>query len=109
MFPLTNFTAPVGSAVLPFATNDATRFEASFSGGTRLNGCEPVNVVPNESMPFIVPRVGIVPYTYDDPTPTVPSWQLRQRLLVTPSVGCVFPCSGYVVLLYGTYVACDNF
>ena len=32
MFPLTSLTAPVGSAVLPLATSDATRSMLSFSG-----------------------------------------------------------------------------
>src|ERR1017187_5285385 len=49
MFPLTSFTAPVGSLVLPCDTSDATRFDASLSGSTRLNGCDPVRLVPKES------------------------------------------------------------
>src|SRR5208282_1522597 len=93
ILPFISFTAPVGSAVTPFDTSDATRLAASFRGSTRLKGCEPVSVVPNESTLFNEPVVGIVPYTYDCPTPTVPSWQLRHRLLVIPSVGCVLPCS----------------
>ncbi len=52
MLPLTSFTAPVGSAVLPCVTSDATRLGASFNGVTRLNGCEPVSVVPKESALF---------------------------------------------------------
>src|SRR5579862_1176187 len=73
MLPFTSFTAPVGSAVLPCATSDAARFAASFSGVTRLNGCDPVSVVPNESALFICPVVGSCPYAADCPTPTVPS------------------------------------
>jgi hypothetical protein len=58
---------------MPFDTSDATRLGASFIGVTRLKGCEPVNVVPKESTLFSEPVVGMVPYTYDCPTPTVPS------------------------------------
>ena len=50
--------------------------------------------VPNESTLFIELRPSAIarrpPIV---PTPTVPSWQLRHRLLVSPSVGWVFPCS----------------
>src|ERR1700722_5781182 len=96
-----SFTAPVGSAVIPLETRDATRFGESFRGSTKLKGCEPVKVVPNESILFSDPTTGRGPYAADCPTPTVPSWQLKQRLLVTPSVGWVLPCSGFVVLEYG--------
>src|SRR5450755_1663086 len=61
IFPLMSFTAPAGSAVLPCATRDDWRFEASFSGSTRLNGCEPVKVVPKESTLFNEPTMGIAP------------------------------------------------
>jgi hypothetical protein len=33
----------------------------------------------------------------------VPSWQLRHKLLVFPSIGCELPFSLYVVLVYGWY------
>src|SRR5579885_2491067 len=91
IFPLISFTAPVGSAVLPCATSEATRFDASFIGNTRLNGCVPPRFVPKLSILFIDPVIGSCPYAADCPTATVPSWQLRHRLLVTPSVGCVLP------------------
>src|SRR5579872_5051738 len=73
ILPFTSFTAPVGSAVLPCDASDATRFGASFNGRTRLNGWEPVNVVPNESTEFIEPTIGNCPYAADCPTATVPS------------------------------------
>src|ERR1051326_2684390 len=70
--PLISFTAPVGSAVFPCETKEACRFDASFIAITRLNGCDPVSVVPNESMLFIDPTVGNCPQAPDCPTPTVP-------------------------------------
>src|SRR5215469_17632393 len=90
--PFTSFTAPVASAVLPCETSDAARLAVSFSGVTRLKGCDPVSVVPNESRLYIWPLSGNLPYAADWPTATVPSWQLRHRLLVTPSGGWVLPC-----------------
>ena len=38
-----------------------TRFDASFSGSTRLKGCDPVRVVPKESALFMVPTMGNCP------------------------------------------------
>src|SRR5450631_3723852 len=60
-FPLTSFTFPVGSAVLPCDTREATRFEASFIGVTRLNGCELLRFCPNESPLAQLPVVWILP------------------------------------------------
>ena len=65
MLPLTNATAPVGSAVFPCATSDAARLGVSFSGVTKLNGCDPVKVVPKESTLLIVPIVGSGAYAAD--------------------------------------------
>src|SRR5579871_1269237 len=98
-FRLISFTLPVVSAVLPCDTSDATRSGESFIGTTRLNGWEPVKFVPNASMSFIVPMVGSCPYAAVFPTATVPSWQLRQRLLVTPRVGRVWSRLVSVVLV----------
>src|SRR5579862_8009191 len=61
MLPLTSFTAPVGSAVVPCVARDETRLEASFIGNTRLKGCEPVSVVPKESALFKAPTTGNCP------------------------------------------------
>src|SRR5260370_30953923 len=54
------------------------------------------------------PCTGIVPYAAVCPIATVPSWQLRQRLLDFPIVGCELPVCLYVVLVYGVYVCEDS-
>src|SRR3974390_225250 len=100
MFPFTSFTAPVGSAVTPCATSDAARSGASLIGKIRLNGCDPVKFVPNTSFGFMLPCTGTDPYAAVCPTPTVPSWQLRHKLLAFPRIGGTpLPLSLYVVLV----------
>src|SRR5579883_2131890 len=101
IFPFTSLTAPVGSAVTPCAASDAARSGESLIGNTRLKGWDPLRLVVKTSMLFKAPLTGIFPNTAVCPTATVPSWQLKHRLLVTPSVGCVFPFCLYVVLVYG--------
>src|ERR1700690_96750 len=71
MLQLMSFTAPVGSAVLHCPTSEATRSGESLSGSTKLKGCDPVSVVPNESTLFMAPTIGNGPYAADCPTPTV--------------------------------------
>src|SRR5215469_15937258 len=85
---LTNFTAPVESAVVWLEAKDCTRSGASTIGVFRLNGCEPCRSVPNLSAGYIFPDICICPKGCVCPTATVPSWQLRQRLLSPPSIGC---------------------
>src|SRR3974390_102502 len=102
MLPFTSLTAPVGSAVTPCATSEAAKSGASLIGSTRLNGCDPVRFVPSTSLGFKLPCTGIAPYAADCPTPTVPSWQLKHRLLAFPRMGGTpLPACLSVLLLYG--------
>src|SRR3974390_3666420 len=86
-FPLINFTLCDGSAVTPEDTKEAWRLAVSLIGVTRLKGCELVRSRPKVSPGVQLPTVVTFPYAAVCPTATVPSWQLRQRLLGTPNGG----------------------
>src|ERR1035441_6483958 len=77
--PFTRCTAPALSAVLPPAAKLEVRLMLSFSGLTRLNGCELCRLVPNWSPCSQLPCVGKRPKRTVSPTATGPPWKLRHK------------------------------
>src|SRR5215471_8082507 len=100
MFPLLSFTAPVVSAVFPVDASVATRSGESCIGNAKLKGCELRRSAPKISALFMMPVMLNFPYATVCPGATVPSWQLRHRLLDPASGGCGLGCAVNVVLPY---------
>src|SRR5579864_2286188 len=73
IFPLMSFTAPMGSAVFPCATSEATRSTESFRGNAMLKGCDGCRFAPNTSCVYMLPVVLTLPKTAVVPGAMVPS------------------------------------
>ncbi len=79
------------------------RFDASFRGVWRLNGCDPASLVPNTSCGSMLPLILSLPIAIVWPTATVPSWQAKHNMLARLMIGCmvVFWAVSLVYKSYG--------